>query len=126
MLTHVETRSSNKLLYHSGSENLKGKLERAQQLHVRKKNAKEGAKTPARLKAYLSGVVPSCVISVDLRSTRAVVHTTLNSVNKEVTTERERERQRASEPEHFLQLARSVHTNTLPSFFPVCLRLHSV
>lgn len=97
MLTHVETRSSNKLLYHSGSENLKGKLERAQQLHVRKKNAKEGAKTPARLKAYLSGVVPSCVISVDLRSTRAVVHTTLNSVNIEVTTERERERQRASE-----------------------------
>lgn len=95
---------------------------------MRKKNAKEGAKTPARLKAYLSGVVPSCVISVDLRSTRAVVHTTLNSVNIEVTTERERERerQRASEPEHFLQLARSVHTNTLPSFFPVCLRLHSV
>ena len=94
----------------------------------KKKNAKEGAKTPARLKAYLSGVVPSCVISVDLRSTRAAVHTTLNSVNGEDTTERERKRasEQASEPEHFLLLARSVHTNTLPSFFPVCLRLHSV
>lgn len=68
---------------------VKGKFERAQQLHV-KKNAKEGAKTPAQLKAYLSGVVPSCVL-VSIWSRHVRGSHRLNSANEEVTTEREQQ-----------------------------------
>lgn len=49
------------------AEKFKGKFERARQLHVKKKTQKR-APERRRPKAYLSGVVPSCRVSTDLKS----------------------------------------------------------
>lgn len=121
--THEETQWSNRLLRWSESEKLKASLRESTTVTC-KKNAKEGAKTPARLKAHLSGVIPCCVlVSIWSRRGRWFAPARIQSVKKIQTS--------ASEPTgagrihlRCLNISLAVHTNALPSFIPVCLRLH--